>query len=88
MSTMTSQDQAEKGANYQAGCWSGAMYDTYLFPDEPSGAHGGRSIIEMNNMPVFLTPNEYRRRCYPFNAVRGADMGIGPFNKRNKLTSL
>lgn len=38
----------------------GAMYDTYLFPDEPSGAHGGRSIIEMNNMPVFLTPNEYR----------------------------
>lgn len=38
----------------------GAMYDTYLFPNEPSGAHGGRSIIEMNNMPVFLTPNEYR----------------------------
>jgi D-proline reductase (dithiol) PrdD len=38
----------------------GAMYDTYLFPDEPSGAHGGRSIIEMNNMPVLLTPNEYR----------------------------
>lgn len=38
----------------------GAMYDTYLFPDEPSGSHGGRSIIEMNNMPVFLTPNEYR----------------------------
>lgn len=42
----------------------GAMYDTFLFPSEPSGAHGerygGRSIIEMNNMPVMLTPNEYR----------------------------
>lgn len=42
----------------------GAMYDTYLFPSEPSGAHGekygGKSIIEMNNMPVLLTPNEYR----------------------------
>lgn len=38
----------------------GAMYDTWLFPKEPSGADGGHSIIDMGNMPVVLTPNEYR----------------------------
>ena len=38
----------------------GAMYDTYLFPSEPSGCTGGYSIIDCMNMPVFLTPNEYR----------------------------
>lgn len=38
----------------------GAMYDTWLFPREPSGVEGGRSIIDMGNMPVLLTPNEYR----------------------------
>lgn len=38
----------------------GAMYDTHLFPKEPSGVEGGKSIIEMGNMPVVLTPNEYR----------------------------
>ena len=38
----------------------GAMYDTHLFPNEPSGVEGGRSIIEMGNMPVMITPNEYR----------------------------
>lgn len=38
----------------------GAMYDTWLFPREPSGVEGGRSIIDMGNMPVFLTANEYR----------------------------
>ena len=38
----------------------GAMYDTHLFPNEPSGVEGGKSIIEMCNMPVMLTPNEYR----------------------------
>lgn len=38
----------------------GAMYDTHLFADEPSGAAGGRSIIDMGNMPVLVTPNEYR----------------------------
>lgn len=38
----------------------GAMYDTWLFPQEPSGAEGGISIIDMGNMPVILTPNEYR----------------------------
>lgn len=38
----------------------GAMYDTSLFAKEPSGTEGGRSIIEMGNMPVVVTPNEYR----------------------------
>ncbi len=38
----------------------GAMYDTHLFAKEPSGEEGGRSIIDMGNMPVIVTPNEYR----------------------------
>lgn len=38
----------------------GAMYDTHLFSKEPSGALGSRSIIDMGNMPVLVTPNEYR----------------------------
>ncbi|MDO5345653.1 MAG: proline reductase cluster protein PrdD [Lachnospiraceae bacterium] len=38
----------------------GAMYDTGIFPDEPSGYQGCRSIIDLGNMPVLITPNEYR----------------------------
>lgn len=38
----------------------GAMYDMLLFPKEPSGFHEGISIIDMNNMPVLLSANEYR----------------------------
>jgi len=38
----------------------GAMYDNLLFPDEPSGFSGGRSIIDLGNVPVVLSPNEYR----------------------------
>lgn len=38
----------------------GAMYDTSLFAKEPSGTEGGHSIIDMGNMPVLVTPNEYR----------------------------
>lgn len=38
----------------------GAMYDTSLFAKEPSGMEGGHSIIDMGNMPVLVTPNEYR----------------------------
>lgn len=38
----------------------GAMYDTHLFSDEPSGVEGGKSIIDMGNMPILVTPNEYR----------------------------
>lgn len=38
----------------------GAMYDNQLFPKEPSGFVGGRSIIDMANVPIIVTPNEYR----------------------------
>lgn len=38
----------------------GANYDNQLFPDEPGGIKGGRSIIDLGNMPVILSPNEYR----------------------------
>ena len=36
------------------------MYDTHLFGLEPSGSLGSRSIIDMGNMPVVVSPNEYR----------------------------
>lgn len=38
----------------------GAMYDNYLFPSEPSGVDGGVSIIDMANVPMIISPNEYR----------------------------
>lgn len=38
----------------------GTMYDNILFPQEPNGIKGGISIIDLNNFPVLLTPNEYR----------------------------
>ena len=38
----------------------GAMYDNLIFPDEPSGFSGGSSIIDMNNVPIIISPNEYR----------------------------
>ncbi|WP_239254701.1 proline reductase cluster protein PrdD [Listeria ilorinensis] len=38
----------------------GAMYDNLLFPSEPSGAEDGFSNIDLANMPVVLSPNEYR----------------------------
>lgn len=38
----------------------GAMYDNQLLPQEPSGFSGGRSIIDLANVPIILTPNEYR----------------------------
>ncbi|RQD72272.1 MAG: proline reductase cluster protein PrdD [Tindallia sp. MSAO_Bac2] len=38
----------------------GAMYDNQLLPQEPSGMEGGRSIIDLANVPIILSPNEYR----------------------------
>ena len=38
----------------------GAMYDTQLFSHEPSAMEGGRSIIDMGNVPMIVSPNEYR----------------------------
>lgn len=38
----------------------GAMYDTALLPVEPCSSIGSKSIIDMGNVPIVLTPNEYR----------------------------
>lgn len=38
----------------------GAMFNTQLLPSEPSGFLGGRSIIDIDNVPMVLSPNEYR----------------------------
>lgn len=38
----------------------GAVYDTHLFGKDPGAFEGSRSIIDMGNMPVMLTPNEFR----------------------------
>jgi D-proline reductase (dithiol) PrdD len=38
----------------------GAMYDTHLFAKEPGGFESGRSIIDLGNVPIILSPNEYR----------------------------
>ena len=37
-----------------------AMGDTALFPDEPGGFSGSRSVMDYtHNLPVFISPNEY-----------------------------
>lgn len=38
----------------------GAMHDNHLLPSEPSGYKGGKSNIDLGNVPVILSPNEYR----------------------------
>jgi D-proline reductase (dithiol)-stabilizing protein PrdD len=38
----------------------GAMYDNQLFAKEPSGFEGGKSIIDIGNVPIVMSPNEYR----------------------------
>jgi hypothetical protein len=39
----------------------GCLYDTLLFPSEPGGYTGGKSIMDRsNNVQIVLTPNEYR----------------------------
>ena len=38
----------------------GCMYDTGLFPKEPGGYIGCRSIMDLENMQVAISPNEYR----------------------------
>jgi len=38
----------------------GAMYDNQLFSKEPSGFAGGMSIINIQNVPIIISPNEYR----------------------------
>ncbi|TCO74747.1 proline reductase cluster protein PrdD [Marinisporobacter balticus] len=38
----------------------GANYDNFIMPHEPSGVEGARSIIDLGNVPVIISPNEYR----------------------------
>lgn len=38
----------------------GAMHDNRILPEEPSGYSGGRSNIDLGNVPIILSPNEYR----------------------------
>jgi len=38
----------------------GCMYDTGVFPKEPAGFIGCKSIMDLGNMPMVLTPNQYR----------------------------
>ncbi|HMM21044.1 MAG TPA: proline reductase cluster protein PrdD [Selenomonadales bacterium] len=38
----------------------GAMFNTHVFSHEPSGNLSGKSVIDMENVPVVLTPNQYR----------------------------
>src|SRR5581483_9857339 len=38
----------------------GAMHDNLLFPSEPGGVLGGRSIIDLGNLPLVLRANELR----------------------------
>ena len=38
----------------------GAMYDNQLFSQEPSGFENGTSIIDIKNVPMIISPNEYR----------------------------
>lgn len=38
----------------------GAMNDNHILSEEPSGLVGGKSIIDMENIPIILSPNEYR----------------------------
>nr|WP_207750713.1 proline reductase cluster protein PrdD [Anaeromonas gelatinilytica] len=38
----------------------GAMSDNIILADDPSGFAGGKSIIDIGNVPMILSPNEYR----------------------------
>jgi hypothetical protein len=39
----------------------GCLYDTLLFPEDPAGYAGGKSIMDRsNNIQMLITPNEYR----------------------------
>ena len=38
----------------------GAMHDKLLLPHEPGGVQGGRSIIDLGNVPVILSANEIK----------------------------
>ena len=66
----------------------GAMYDTHLFAKEPSGVEGGRSIIDMGNMPILVTPNEYRDGIIRSMQKEVTGNGYWTFNKRDIASPL
>ncbi len=48
----------------------GDLHDNQLFTMEPSAYNGGRSNIDLRNVPVVMTPNEYR------GGAQGSEQGI------------
>ena len=38
----------------------GAMHDNMIMPNEPAGYAGGKSVVDVEGLPVILSPNEYR----------------------------
>lgn len=38
----------------------GNMYDSSLFPYEPGGYIGSRQMMDIKNMPIYITPNQCR----------------------------
>ncbi|TYP57785.1 glycine/sarcosine/betaine reductase component B subunit [Thermosediminibacter litoriperuensis] len=38
----------------------GAMHEKIIMPSEPGGVRGGKSIIDLGNVPIILSPNEVR----------------------------
>ena len=44
----------------KTGCWTGCDVRYFVICKRASGTENGRSIIDMGNMPVIVTPNEYR----------------------------
>lgn len=57
---LTKFDQMQKVVIVKQIAGQGAMYDNQLFSKEPSGFEGGTSIIDMGNVPMIISPNEYR----------------------------
>ncbi|MGI9255238.1 MAG: glycine/sarcosine/betaine reductase component B subunit [Thermomicrobiales bacterium] len=59
----------------------GAMHDNLLLPREPGGVAGGRSVIDLGNLPVVLRPNELR------DGALHSLCCVGPSTKETKLHS-
>lgn len=57
----------------------GAMHEKLLLPNEPAGVVGGRSNIDMGNIPVLLTSNELR------DGAMHALTCVGPASKETSL---
>lgn len=38
----------------------GAMHDSYILPREPAGVTGAKSVVDVQGLPIIISPNEYR----------------------------